>query len=258
MSDMRHIKQLICFPHAGGNASMYEAWKDLLPVKVIPIEYPGHGRRIGESLTHDLNTLARQLALEIRQKTSDSFAFFGHSMGALVAFEVVRTLQRGNQPVPEKLYVSASPAPVSINSEPKPLDNDVHEEAQDIMSNLGGTPPEFLACEELMEIFLPVLEADLRALRSYECPPNELFRIPIAAFGGEGDESVDRTSLSRWRQLTSSDFSEVLFPGDHFFLKTHLHELVDVLTGDLQRPHDQAEVRQPGLPAPMAHRESRA
>ncbi|WP_353961754.1 alpha/beta fold hydrolase [Streptomyces sp. NBC_01619] len=232
---MSRIKQLFCFPHAGGNASMYQAWNDLLPVQVVSIEYPGHGRRICESLTYDLNTLARQLTSEITRRASGPYAFFGHSMGALVAFELTRTLQRESYPGPEKLYVAASPAPVSVNSHPNfsPLDNDVQEEAQDVLGNLGGTPPEVLACEELMKIFLPILKADLSALRSYRCPSIEELRIPIAAFGGEGDSAVDRTSLSMWGQLTDSDFREVLFPGDHFFLRTHLHELVEVLTGDL-------------------------
>jgi medium-chain acyl-[acyl-carrier-protein] hydrolase len=159
------------------------------------------------------------------------FALFGHSMGALVSFEVARQLRRTQGVLPVHLFVSAHSAPQLarhhfIHTLP---DRQFLEEVR----QLNGTPDEVLAHSELRELFLPILRADFAVCETYAYTDDQPLSCPISAFGGLRDEHVKLDNLKAWREQTSASFSLRMFPGDHFFMNTDRLFLIQALVHDL-------------------------
>ncbi len=213
--------RLFCFPCAGGSAIAYRPFVDDLAevADVCPVELPGHGIRYSErmlvtQMAELVEMLAMGLALEMEE---GPFAFFGHSMGAEVAFELARWLRREGIPGPVYLFASSHRAPQLPNPEAtRHLLAD--PELAEYMKELGGTPPEILAHPEFLDMLLPLLRADLTLLNTYvyyEEPPLE---VPILALGGTGDRMLTRNQLEPWKVQTTGDFGVQMFPGGHFYL----------------------------------------
>lgn len=227
--------RLFCFPYAGGGALTFRAWGSGLPpeVEVCGIQLPGHGSRIKEPLFARLRPLVREAAAALRPHLVQPFTFFGHSMGALVAFEVARLLRNEHGFTPRHLFVSAARAPQLGRTEPVTYDLP-DPELLEALRDLNGTPKEVLAEPELMHMLLPILRADFAVCQTYEYADDLPLECPITAFGGTRDAEVSRESLEAWRAQTTSDFSLHLLPGDHFFLNVEQALLLRVLTQELR------------------------
>jgi medium-chain acyl-[acyl-carrier-protein] hydrolase len=227
--------RLFCFPYAGGGALMYRTWADGLPadVEVCPIQLPGRGTRLLEPLVTQLSPLIQALAQALLPLLDKPFAFFGHSLGALVSFELARQLRREYGVQPVHLFVSASRAPQLPHQGP-PVhtlpDGDFLAE----LRRLNGTPKEVLEHEELMRIVLPVLRADFAVYETYRYATELPLDCPISTFGGLRDRTVSQSDLAAWREQTSGSFSPRMFPGDHFFLHTTQPLLLRVLSQELR------------------------
>jgi medium-chain acyl-[acyl-carrier-protein] hydrolase len=214
---------LFCFPYAGAGALTFRNWQDWLPtdVEVCPIQLPGRGTRMAERPFTQLPPLVEALATALRPLADKSFAFFGHSLGALVSFELARRIrgQYGVRPV--RLLVSAGRAPQVLHRGP-PIHGLPKNEFLAELRRLNGTPSELLDHEELMEILLPLLRAEFAIYETYVYSTEPPLNCPIAVFGGLEDRRVNNSELEAWRAQTSGSFSLRMFPGDHFFLKQPL------------------------------------
>jgi medium-chain acyl-[acyl-carrier-protein] hydrolase len=226
--------RLFCLPYSGGNASIFAAWADILPaaIEVCPIQLPGHGSRIAEPPLAENGPLVEAIAAALLPFLDRPFAFFGHSMGALLSFEVARLLRRRHGLSPVGLYVSAHRAPQLpdrgpvLHALPAPA-------FWDELRRLNGTPPEVLAHAELRQLIEPILRADFTVCEVYAYAEDEPLACPITAFGGLQDHDVTRDELAAWREQTHGAFALRMLPGDHFFINTARMLLLQALAREL-------------------------
>jgi medium-chain acyl-[acyl-carrier-protein] hydrolase len=225
--------RLFCFPYAGAGALIFRKWSDALPrdIEVCPIQLPGRGTRLIEPPFTRLPCLVEALARALDPLLDKPFAFFGHSLGALIAFELARQIRRQYGVHPVRLFASAGRAP-QIPHRAAPINTLPDGEFLAELRRLNGTPRELLDHEELMEVMLPILRADFALYETYLYSSEPPLNCPISAFGGLQDRRVSASDLEAWRSQTSAPFSLRMFPGDHFFLKEPL--LVQALSQELQ------------------------
>jgi medium-chain acyl-[acyl-carrier-protein] hydrolase len=227
--------RLFCFPYAGGAASVFRNWSEGLPadIEVCPIQFPGRGTRLMEPPFSRLSLLVEALAVALIPLLDRPFAFFGHSLGSLVSFELARRLRTNHQTSPARLIVSAGPAP-QIPHRGQPIHNLPENEFSAELRRLNGTPDDLLNNQELMDIVLPSLRADFALYESYRYSSEPPLNCPISTFGGMRDEKVSHRDLEAWRDQTNGSFSIRMFPGDHFFLKTTQPLVLQALSQELR------------------------
>ena len=181
----------------------------------------------------EMDQLVRVAGQALAPHLDKPFALFGHSMGALIAFELARHLRReyGTQPV--HLFVSGRCSPQTMS---EPFDLQLFDfEFPEILRRNNGTPEEVLENPELMELVLPVLRADVALCKSYVYTPEPPFSFPITAFGGLDDHGVPRSYLEGWREHTTGPFVLRMFPGDHFFLNSSRLPLLEAISKELEQ-----------------------
>lgn len=228
--------RLFCFPYAGGGASVYRNWARQIPstVEVIPVELPGRGKRLTEPPIRKMPALIEALTPVITPLLDMKFAFFGHSMGAIIAFELARELRRRHGPQPEKIFVSGRQASQIPDRDPITY-NLPEDEFRAELLRLNGTPIEVLEHAELMDLLLPLLRADFELIQTYQYCDDTPLHCPIAVYGGLEDNYVPREVLLPWKQQTDAPFSLHMLPGDHFFLHSASHILLELLRQELHR-----------------------
>ncbi len=227
--------RLFCFPYAGGGASTYREWPDAFPteIELCPIQLPGREERLQEALFTDLSSLVDALLPALRLHLDKPFAFFGHSMGAMLAYEVARQLQKRHDSTPVHLFVSSRPAPQIVNTA-APLRFLSAPELMDTLQRLYGAVPDVIRQQaELQDVFLPILRADVTLLETHTYVPSEPLPCPISVFGGEQDISITRDDLTAWREQTQAAFAQQIFPGDHFYLHEARPALIENLVSQL-------------------------
>ncbi|WP_414572303.1 thioesterase II family protein [Nostoc sp. CCY 9925] len=212
--------RLFCFPYAGGGASIFRNWSHGLStnVEVCPLQLPGRETRINEPPFTRLLPLVEAIAPALLPLLDKPFAFFGHSMGALVSFELTRLLRRQYGLAPVHLFVSGASAPHVSNFNP-PTHNLPEPEFIKELHSLSGTPKEVLDNTELMQLMLPTLRADFAVCQTYLYLNEPPVNSPISVFSGL-EEKVSYKHLEAWHNQTSASFSLQMFPGNHFFLHT--------------------------------------
>ena len=218
--------RLFCFPYAGGGDSIFRSWQQSLSdtIEVCAVQLPGRGSRIAELPCAEINQLVRCAAQALAPYLDKPFALFGHSMGALIAFELARHMRRECSALPVHLFVSGRPSPQTM-TEPSNLDQ-LDSELPEMLRRQIRNP-------ELRELVLPVLRADLALCKSYIYTPETPFLFPITAFGGLDDHGVPRHCLEGWREHTTGPFVLRMFPGDHFFLDTCRLLLLEAISKEL-------------------------
>ncbi|WP_277881879.1 thioesterase II family protein [Coleofasciculus sp. FACHB-542] len=226
--------RLFCFPYAGGGALNFRTWSQGLPVgvEVCAVELPGRGKRILEAPFTQALPLVQAIAHALLPYLDKPFAFFGHSMGALVSFEVARLLRREYGMSPVHLFVSGRSAPQLPLQEP-PIHSLPQPAFIEELRRLNGTPKAVLENVELMELLLPILRADFAVLETYVYAAEPPLQCPITAFGGLQDVKVSVDRLEAWRQQTSAKFSLQMLPGDHFFVQSAQPLLLQFLSREL-------------------------
>jgi medium-chain acyl-[acyl-carrier-protein] hydrolase len=228
--------RLFCFPYAGGSAAAFRRWSKALPetVEVCPILLPGREARLGEAAFSNVVPLLEALVPALVPHLDKPFVLFGHSMGALVAFELARKLRREHNSLPEHLFVSAREAPGFALTQPllSPLpDNDfIHE-----LSRFNGSEQGALQHPELMKLMLPTLRADFALHERYEYLKEPALECPITVFGGLQDTAIEGEGLNAWRAHTSGSFVRRMFPGDHFFINSPSSFFLSTFSQELQR-----------------------
>ena len=226
--------RLFCFPYAGGGTAIFRLWPDRLreTVEVCPVILPGRESRIQEAPYTQILRLVSVIESGLLPHLDKPFAFFGHSMGAIISFELSRLLQTHHDLEPVHLYVSGRRAPRCVDREP-PTYNLPEPEFISELKRLKGTPEEALEHPELMEMILPLLRADFEACQTYSYSPGPLLNCPISAYGGVGDDDVKREDLEGWGQETAGKFKLIMLPGDHFFLNTASETLLSIIGKEL-------------------------
>lgn len=210
--------RLFCFPHAGGTTDIFAGWPELLgiDVEIALVQYPGRGQRICEPAFTDMKLLVDGLEEAIRLYDDLPFAFFGHSMGALVAFELSRRLQKHSLQ-PKHFFISACPAPQRLES--RRLHAMENVDLINYLAAIGGTPPEVLQDRELVEIILPIVRADFQLIERYKFTHSSPLQIPISLCIGESDPKTNVEDIVLWSELFSAGHNARIFPGNHFYLK---------------------------------------
>ncbi|MEM6478176.1 MAG: alpha/beta fold hydrolase [Pseudomonadota bacterium] len=222
---------LICFHCAGGSAMAYRGWDAFLPgdIALWPVELPGRGRRGRERPLEDVARMADALFEQMRPLLEAPHILFGHSMGAALALEIARRSEAAGLAPARLLAVSARRAPQSAPRAPL---SDLSDGAlMRRLADLGGTPREVLASEDMMAFLLPIFRADLLANDRYIAPALPL-AAPIAAYGGESDAALPPGALSDWAFYTKSRFSTRLFAGGHFYLNDAPAALLEQILED--------------------------
>lgn len=214
---------------------MYRNWSEMIPpsIEVCAINLPGREGRFREQPHTRMDMLIQDLADGLSDHLGTSYAFLGHSMGAMIAFELARELRRRTVPGPAYLFVSGRQAPHVPDPDP-PKYNLPDTEFIEELRTLAGTPPEVLEHPELMELMLPLLRADFELVDTYVCREEPPLDCPISAFGGLGDPETRPEELAAWREQTSGTFRMRLLPGNHFFLNDHLLSVLRGLLHDLE------------------------
>ncbi|KRV49611.1 S-acyl fatty acid synthase thioesterase [Wenjunlia vitaminophila] len=209
---------LYCLAHAGGSAIPYTRWNRFLPagVRVEPLELPGHGARLREPLLEQVEPIVADLLRTVGPRRGAPFALFGHSFGAVLAFELTRRLVRLGTP-PAALLVAGRNGPTQPLAH-RPIHNLDDEAFVAALIRFGGMPQALLEQPELLRIYLPVLRVDLRLAETHPRPPGPPFDVPVTAFGGRRDVLADPEGLLTWERETTGEFELALLPGGHFFL----------------------------------------
>jgi medium-chain acyl-[acyl-carrier-protein] hydrolase len=228
--------RLFCFPYAGGGAATYRHWSKNLPaqVEVCAVQLPGRGSRLRETPFTRMEPLVRAVLHELRSYLDKPFAFFGHSMGAVISFELARLLRLEHATLPFHLFVSGRSAP-QLSRPKSPTYGLGHAEFIEELLRLKGTPPEVLSHPGLMQFVLPLLRADFELIETYSYRHEPPLNVPVTAFGGLADPDVSRESLGGWRAQTTAAFSLRMLSGDHFYLTANEELLLSVLARELYR-----------------------
>lgn len=238
--------RLFCLPYAGGGASLYRDWGRLLPpgIAVCPVQLPGREGRIGEEPLAQLEPLVAAMADGLRPWLDRPFALFGHSMGALLGFELARLLRRRRWPGPLQLFVSAHRAPQLPDPEPE-----VYRLPQPAflakLRQLKGAGDDLLDNAELMELLLPTLRADFAVCGTYAYADGPPLDCPIVAFAGTRDAIVAYDEVAAWRAQTRGAFTIRPMAGDHFFLQSAQTSLVWAVGHSLQQELSRSAERAP-------------
>jgi medium-chain acyl-[acyl-carrier-protein] hydrolase len=227
--------RLVCFPFAGGGSALYYPWGRDLPagVEVCPVHLPGREDRIGEPPLARIEPLVEALAEEFRGQGTTPYAFFGHSLGGLVAFELARRLRGLSATGPVHLFVSATRAPQRPGARPAMHHLDDARFLAEIQRRYQAIPAAVLSEPELMALLLPALRADFAMFDHYTYRPEEPLDLPISALGGRDDPEVGTDDLRGWRDQTRGPFSLRIFDGDHFYLREARAPLLRAIADDL-------------------------
>ena len=202
---------------------------------ICPVRLPGRESRLAEAPFERMGPLVAALAWAIEPYLAGPFGFFGHSMGAVVAFELARLLRRRQQHLLRVLIASAARAPqYRRNHVPPPAPND--ERLLDELRRLQGVPHEALDEPAVVRVILPALRADTALYRNYVYTEDPPLPCPIRAYGGDQDPHVLREHLEAWSLQTSACFAVRLFEGGHFYLNERRAELLQALAADIWRP----------------------
>jgi medium-chain acyl-[acyl-carrier-protein] hydrolase len=232
--------RLLCLPHAGGGASAFRTWGRAVAewIEVAAVQLPGREARIREPLRRDLGGLADELADGLAAAMEGRYALYGHSMGALLAFELVRRLERAGAPLPVRLFVAGCAAPHRHASTSRLHLMDFDEVIAELRRD-GATPAPVLDDRGLMARLVPILQADVAMCVAHGRSDPDPVEVPISAFGGARDTLAPPASVDGWRELTALGFRARLLAGGHFFPADERDALLDAIARDLAE--DEAE-----------------
>lgn len=226
------LARLFCFAHAGGHSASFRQWPARLPdwVDVVCIQLPGRANRLRERPIASMDEMVTRLVSIMTPAFDLPFAFFGHSMGAIVAWAVARSLAETGNKLPQHLFLSGRRGPRVPNREPELSGLSDPEFVATMISRYGGIPDELLRHKDVMELLLPAMRADIAALEGFQPPPPARLPVPITALGGADDRMITRDDLMAWDAETSREFRLRLFPGGHFYLDKQRSELLAAIT----------------------------
>ena len=234
---------IFSFPFAGGGASAFSKWSSRFPehIQICPVQYPGRENRWGQPLASNLLELIQELADTFDGKWPRSFAFLGHSFGALVAFELARKLVDQGQTPPLRLFMTGARAPHLA------LKESIHKLEDDRflvkLRQYDGLPAEILSNDDLLKVVVPVIKNDFRLFEEHRFQNQPLLPVPISAFGAIDDRNVSIADVLAWSSLTSKTFRARFLKGNHFFLFDAIASVAPQILDDLEASNSGAAYR---------------
>lgn len=222
--------RLICSHYAGGGASAFYQWQKYLPanIEVAAIQLPGRESRFGESLFNNMKDIINELCENFTSCLDKPFILFGHSLGALICFELTRKLQKQALLLPEHLILSGCKAP-HIQRRRKAIHTLPDKEFIKELMQYNGMPNEILDCEEILNLFLPIIRADFTVSETYCYTDVDILPVNITAISGCHDSTVLEADMKEWSRYTCKNFSHFSLEGDHFFIKSAQEKLLDII-----------------------------
>ncbi len=212
--------KLFCFPFAGGDIYTYRLWGKYLDpqIALYAVQLPGRGARFQEPGFTRLEPLIEELAKLFFPELKSPFAFFGHSLGGLIAFELTRYLKRNFSIIPQRVFISSS-LPVHLY---RNWHHNYHQLSDvDLLKKIesfGGISKQVLEHPDLIEMLLPTVRSDMEILETYQYQNTEKLSCPLHVFSGKDDTLISVAELKEWKQHSSGEFSLKIFPGGHFYL----------------------------------------
>jgi medium-chain acyl-[acyl-carrier-protein] hydrolase len=236
--------RLFCFPYAGVGPSLYRPWLAALPghVEARLIQLPGREGRWRETPLRDVHSIADSLTRALKPHLQMPFAFYGHSLGSLIAFEVTRRLRADGGPMPVQLFLAAHRAAHLPNPHPEIRHLADDEFVAELRRRYDGIPQTVLDNPELLELMLPCLRADFHVYETYEYTAEPPLDCPISAFGAEADAYVRTPEVAGWRDQTRARFRMRVVPGNHFFVQTHRDLVLAAVADDLSEAAREASI----------------
>ncbi|MBN6040626.1 thioesterase II family protein [Amycolatopsis sp. 195334CR] len=223
--------RVVCFPHAGGSASWYHPMSAALSprAEVCSVQYPGRQDRRGERPVDDVTELAGRIAGVLAGLADRPLVFFGHSMGAVVAYEVARAFAARGLEAPAHLIASGRRGPGTHR------DERVHERDDDgiiaELKLLSGTDTRVLGDEEILRMIMPAVRADYRAVETYRPAPGPRLSCPVTVLTGDRDPKTELGEAHAWAEVTDGPVEVKVYPGGHFFLTRHLEAVLELTAG---------------------------
>lgn len=227
--------QLFCFAHAGGGASTFFSWGKIAPewLEISAIQLPGHESRMSEPLSTDWSQLVKSISLSITKSIKVPYAFFGHSMGALLAYETARNLRCMSNYEPCALFLSGRNAPTASSRLPSISQTENEIFLAELSKRYHGIPDEIFQEPEIREIYLPILRNDIKLVETYQYTTLPPLTCPFFIYYGADDSLITLGEISGWSELTSNTLYQHKFPGSHLYHITHRNELLKKLFEDL-------------------------
>lgn len=227
--------RLFCFPYAGGSGSVFHRFGQALPsaVEVVSLQAPGRSYRLCEPPVASLEALLLAIEMTITPWLDRPYALFGHSFGALVAFETARRLRRAGQVAPLHLFASASPAP----QVPRPPRISTELGARDFwtaVQQIFGAAPDGPSDQDFLDLVVPPLKEDFRLLASYRYQPDRPLGMPISAFYGAQDPTMSAADAGEWAAQTTGLFSVQEVQGPHLYVRDAPRALVETVSRELR------------------------
>lgn len=226
--------RLFCFPYAGGSAAVFRNWQAYFPesISVCPVHFPGRGARFQELAIKEFPELVNAIADAVQARSDVPFAFLGHSLGSLIAFEVIHRLQARRLPLPVHFIASGCIAPSLVEELRRHRLSELQDQdLTDKLRQLNGTPTEILEHADLLSLLLPIVRADFALYESYRYQVRQPLDCELTVIGGLNDKEVTRNHLVSWCQETLRHFSLYQLPGDHFYIHQHEATLLQLILG---------------------------
>ena len=235
--------RLFCFPHAAGNAAFYRPLRRLMPPEVdfCPVELPGRAARLNEPPFTSMSALMERLDHALQPLMGVPFGFFGHSVGACMAFEAARQLRSVDGRIAVHVFVSGRGSPKSASADFPQARSPSDRDLLAILGRFGGTPAAVMQRPELIAALLPALRADLALVAEYAADPEDRMTCPITAYAG-ADDVAHSGSLQSWSDFTRGKFRTCIFPGGHFYFSPAAAALAKEIIQDL---HVSADMHAP-------------
>lgn len=226
--------RVFCFPPAGGSASEFREWRNYFcdEIEILSLQLPGRETRFSEPLITDFTELIIKLHEEIRSLLNIPYIFFGHSLGALISFELIHSLRSQGLPLPRAFVASAKEAPhCHILPKEQDISNDVW--LIDRLKSYASMPEDFLASIAFKEVFFPYIKGDFLLLSSYKFREPPLLNLPIIALHGTSDLTTRIQKVQAWEQQTQKSFKFHAFKGGHFFIRESKADFLQFLSSEL-------------------------
>jgi medium-chain acyl-[acyl-carrier-protein] hydrolase len=222
--------RVFCFPFAGGSSATYHGWTEHLHprAELVMVQMPARGARLADDPCDDMGELVDSLYDAIAPLLDKPFVFFGHSMGAKVAFELATRLHRAGRQLPLHMIASASPAPF-LPRAGEPVHDLPDDQFIAHLGSLNGTPERVLRSRELMALLMPAMRADFKLLDAYVGSSDTVLPATLTLCGGRADDEVALDDLLAWRRVFAASGGLHLFDGGHFFINEHAAALVAVI-----------------------------
>lgn len=234
---MEKIK-LFCFPHAGGSSIIFQKWESYFPphIELCPVELAGRGRRISEPLYQSINDAVGDVFRIIKpQIQANAYAIFGHSMGAVIAYELARRIRKEKISPPLHLFFSGKEAPHIRKPEGRMFHRYPEQRFKEEVMKLGGTDFDIFSNPKLLDLILPVLKNDFVITETYVYKePIEPFALDFTLFIGR-DDDLSTDDVTGWLEHTRGICTIHYFPGDHFFIHKQTARVVELIKGQLSQ-----------------------